>query len=62
MLFEITEAIGKSIIRRINLDTSDILFEGIVTIKISDKQELNSIITRLMGIRGIKSVVRLREE
>ena len=62
MLFEITEAIGKSIIKRINLDTSESYFEGIVTIRVSDKQELNSIIARLMGIRGVKSVIKMKEE
>jgi GTP diphosphokinase / guanosine-3',5'-bis(diphosphate) 3'-diphosphatase len=62
MLFEITDAIGKSIIKRINLDTSESYFEGIVTIRVSEKQELNSIIARLMGIRGVKSVIKMKEE
>ncbi|GAB1373118.1 hypothetical protein MASR1M45_31820 [Candidatus Kapaibacterium sp.] len=61
MLFEITEAIGKSIIRRINLDTSDAFFEGIVTIKVRKKTELNAIIAKLMSIKGIKGVSRIIE-
>ncbi|MBX3043430.1 MAG: HD domain-containing protein [Candidatus Kapabacteria bacterium] len=59
MLFEITEAIGKSIIKRISLDTSESFFEGIVAVKVKDKSELNAIITRLMGIKGIKSVIKV---
>ncbi|GAB1370937.1 hypothetical protein MASR1M45_09990 [Candidatus Kapaibacterium sp.] len=61
MLFEITEAIGKSVIRRINLDTSDAFFEGIVTIKVRKKTELNAIIAKLMSIKGIKGVSRIIE-
>lgn len=62
MLFDITEAIGKSIIKRISLDTSDSFFEGIVAIRVGSKSELNSIIAKLMGIKGIKSVVKLSDE
>lgn len=62
MLLEITEAIGKSIIKRINLDTSDSFFEGIVAIRVKDKHELNSTIARLMGIRGVKSVIKIVDE
>ncbi len=62
MLFEITEAIGKSIIKRINLDTSDSLFEGIVTIKVENRKELNSIIAKLMSIKGVKNVSRMENE
>lgn len=62
MLFEITEAIGKSIIKRISLDATDNLFEGIVAIKVRDKQELNLIIAKLMGIRGVKSVIKIFED
>lgn len=62
MLFEITDAIGKSIIKRISLDTTDNFFEGIVALKVKDNQELNSIIARLMGIRGVKSVVKIVDD
>jgi RelA/SpoT family (p)ppGpp synthetase len=62
MLFDITDAIGKSIIKRISLDTSESFFEGIIKIKVSDTKELNSIIAKLMGIRGIKSVIKVVDE
>jgi GTP diphosphokinase / guanosine-3',5'-bis(diphosphate) 3'-diphosphatase len=61
MLGDITNAIGKSYIRRINLDTSEHIFEGAITIEISNNDELNRIFTRLLSIKGIRSVVRVKE-
>lgn len=62
MLHEITEAIGKSIIKRISLDTSGVLFEGIVTVKSASLKEINAILAKLMDIKGIKSVIKVNSD
>lgn len=56
MLFNITDAIGKNNIKRINLDTTGSMFEGALIINVKGYSELNYIITKLLTIKGIKSV------
>lgn len=62
MLVDITEAIGKSYIRRINLDTTGHLFEGAVTVRVSGKTELNYVFSKLLSINGVKGVTKMEEE
>lgn len=61
MLFDITDVIGRTYIRRINLDTTGALFEGAITVRVTNNAELNKIFTSLLQIAGIRSVVRADE-
>ena len=45
-------------IRSFSIDSHDGLFEGVLTIMISDTNQLNSIIRKLKEIKGVKSVGR----
>ncbi len=59
MLLDITNSIGSGNIRRVNLDTSGDLFEGALTIHVSDDDRLNEIFVKLLMVKGIRSVERL---
>lgn len=61
MLFDITDVIGRTYIRRINLDTTGAFFEGAISVKVTNAGELNKIFTSLLQIPGIRSVVRADE-
>lgn len=61
MLFDITDAIGRNYIKRINLDTTEGLFEGAITVKVKNNLELNRIFSTLLQISGINSVVRTED-
>jgi len=61
MLMDITDAIGRSYIKRINLDTSGSMFEGALTLKVMSKQELKGIFSKLLGIKGVKGVEKLEK-
>ena len=61
MLFDITDVIGRTYIKRINLDTTGAMFEGAVTVTVANHGELNYIFTKLLQIPGIKSVIRADE-
>lgn len=62
MLLDITEAIGKSNIKRINLDTADSQFDGALTVMVENVEELNRIMIRLLTVKGVTDVKRLFEE
>lgn len=62
MLFDITSSIGSNNIRRVNLDTSESIFEGAITIHVRDDDQLNEIFAKLLMVKGIKSVERLQDE
>jgi len=61
MLYDITEAIGKTNIRRIQLDTSGSNFEGAISVYVIDEDELNRVFIKLLGIKGIKSVEKIED-
>jgi RelA/SpoT family (p)ppGpp synthetase len=61
MLMEITQAIGSSNIRRVNLDTSGNVFEGAIIVHIKDEPQLNEIFGRLLLIKGIRGVEIIEE-
>jgi GTP pyrophosphokinase len=62
MLLDITEAIGKSNIKRINLDTADSQFDGALTVMVENVEELNRIMIRLLTVKGVTDVKRVFEE
>ena len=59
MLHDITKIIGKVNIIRINLHTSDTVFEGALTLHIEDESHLNILFTKLLEVKGIKGIERL---
>ncbi len=61
MLQLITEAIGKTSIKRVSLDSSDNDFGGAIMLTVRDDAHLNSIFAKLFGIKGIKSVEKSEE-
>lgn len=61
MLFDITEAIGKTNIRGIQLGTSGSNFEGAISVYVMDEDELNRVFIKLLGIKGIKSVEKIED-
>jgi (p)ppGpp synthase/HD superfamily hydrolase len=62
MLYEITDAIGKSNIKRIYLDTSGSNFEGAISVNIKSNDELNRIFMKLLSIKGVRSVIKREDE
>ncbi|PKL85286.1 MAG: hypothetical protein CVV22_08445 [Ignavibacteriae bacterium HGW-Ignavibacteriae-1] len=62
MLLDITEAIGKSNIKRINLDTADSMFDGALSVLVENVEELNNIMVRLLTVKGVSDVKRVYEE
>ncbi len=62
MLFDITEAIGKTNIRRIQLDTSGSNFDGAISVYVINEDELNRVFIKLISIKGIKSVKKIEDE
>lgn len=61
ILHEITRVIEKANIKRISLDTSDVSFGGILTITVTDNKHLNSMYSKLLSIKGIKSVEQIED-
>ncbi len=59
MLANISNTVGTSNIQRINLDTTDSVFEGAIAVYVEDLNHLNSIIASLVAIRGIKGIYRV---
>ena len=45
-------------IRSFSIDSHDGLFEGVLTIMISDKRQLDSVVKKLRGVKGVKNVSR----
>lgn len=62
MLLDITEAIGKSNIKRINLDTADSMFDGAISVMVENVEELNRIMVRLLTVKGVSDVRRVYSE
>lgn len=46
-------------LRGVNINTNDSLFDGQITIQVSDTKQVNSIIKKVSTIRGVKSVNRI---
>ena len=46
-------------LRNIQIDSNDGLFRGTITVLIDDTTRLNSLIKKMRGVKGVKSVVRL---
>jgi len=61
MLHEITHVIGTVNIQRINLHKSDTQFEGMLTLAVEDDVHFNTLLTPLLGIKGIFAVERVEE-
>jgi RelA/SpoT family (p)ppGpp synthetase len=62
MLHDITKELGQINIQRINIASSNSIFEGIFTITITDKSQLNSLFTNLLSIKGLKGVERIDDD
>lgn len=45
-------------IRSFSIDSHDGLFEGVLTIMINDTHQLDSIIKKLKGVKGVKNIIR----
>lgn len=61
MLLDITDAVGRNYIKRIQLDTSGTNFEGTLTVKVSSKHELKNLFAKLLSIKGVKGVEILED-
>ncbi len=61
MLSDITTAIGTNNIKRINLGALGEDFEGILTLEIPNKNELNRLFFKLLSIAGIKEALTIKE-
>lgn len=62
MLKQITEAIGKNSMHELHISTQEEDFEGIFTLKISEKDDINNIFLKILNIHGIKSVNLIDED
>lgn len=45
-------------IRSIRIDSTDGLFRGFLTVMVSDRRQLDSIIKKVQGVKGVKQVIR----
>ncbi len=61
MLQDISNAIGRANIRRINLDAAGSIFEGAVSIIIDSRQQLNHLFSKLLMIKGIRAVEKIED-
>ena len=59
MLNEISQVLGEINIQRINLASSNSVFEGAFTLSLRKESNINSVFAKLLGIKGIKGVERL---
>ncbi len=62
MLNEITNAIDRNNIQRINMYSHNNMFEGIFTIKLDDLEHLSNLLARLLKIKGLRGVERIEDE
>lgn len=62
MLLDITDAVGRNYIKRINLDTSGANFEGALTIKVLSKHEMKNLFSKLLSIKGVKGIEKVEDE
>jgi (p)ppGpp synthase/HD superfamily hydrolase len=61
ILIDITNAIGQLNIQRINLSSTNALFEGAFTVAIPEKSFINTLYVKLLGIKGLKGVEILED-
>lgn len=61
MLSDITTAVGTNNIKRINLGTLGEDFEGLITLEIPNKNELNRLFFKLLSISGIREALTITE-
>ncbi|MGA2296378.1 MAG: TGS domain-containing protein [FCB group bacterium] len=59
MLHDITREVGQINIQRINISSSNSIFEGIFSLSVTDKDQLHTLFSNLLGIKGLKGVERL---
>jgi len=59
LLHEITQAIGKTNMKKVNIDTTAHIFEGIINLSLQNEFELNKLFVDLFNIEGVKSVEKL---
>lgn len=62
MLNEITNAIDRNNIQRINMYSHNSIFEGVFSIKLADMEHLSNLLARLLRIKGLRGVERIEEE
>jgi GTP diphosphokinase / guanosine-3',5'-bis(diphosphate) 3'-diphosphatase len=62
MLNDITNALGEINIQRINLASSNSVFEGAFTLSLRQESSINSIFAKLLNIKGLKGVERIDDE
>lgn len=62
MLNAITEAIGKTNIKRINLSSHSSIFEGIITLNVEDMIHFNTLFARLLAIKGIRGIEKIESK
>lgn len=61
MLNEITKAIDKANIQRINMFSADDVFEGLFTVHLVNNDQIKTLFTKLLGIPGVRGVERIEE-
>jgi len=59
ILNDITSVLGEINIQRINLASSDSVFEGAFTLSLRQESSINSIFAKLLNIKGLKGVERI---
>ena len=62
MLNEITSVLGEINIQRINLASSNSVFEGAFTLSLREETSINAIFAKLLSIKGLKGVERLDDD
>ncbi len=62
MLHDITKEIGQVNILRINIYTSNSVFEGAFTLNVKDPIYLNNLFSRLLALKGLRGVEQVYEE
>ena len=59
LLHDITKEIGKINIQRINIYTSDAIFEGAFTLKVQPQTNINNLIAKLLSIKGLRGIEKI---
>ena len=59
LLYDITQAIGKTNIKKVNIDTQAHTFNGLLTLLLNNEFDINNIFVELFKIDGINSVEKL---
>jgi len=61
LLHEITQAVGQTNMKRVNIDTTAHVFEGTIDLSLKNEFELNKLFVDLFRINGIKGVEKIEE-